>query len=193
VPHRSQDAFLCGAVGAAFRSASELVTHPHPVVPIRDGLFGLPVRVADGLQLGQWNSETVLPRPDDKVPVVAQDAPGQNPRRRPRVRFQQHPLKRRLIRLLAEQRQPGYRPVQDMIDVPARSHSGCSWHELKTNPTRAACQQLAASPFRTPRFVLQHYRVAEPGRESPQALRALTRSLKARKVRACWWNGISVW
>ena len=69
----------------------------------------------------------VCVRPDGEVPVVGQDAAGQDADRVPPKRFDHDPLKRLEVGVLAEEVPLADRSVQHMVHLPAGSFSRCSW------------------------------------------------------------------
>jgi hypothetical protein len=70
-------------------------------------------------------------RPHGEVPVVGQDAVGQDADRVPLVSFDHDPLERLEVGVLAEEVHPAARSVQDMVYQPAGCFSRCSWHGQK--------------------------------------------------------------
>ena len=70
----------------------------------------------------------VCVRPDGEVPVVGQDAGGQDADRVPLVRLDHDPLERLEVGVLAEEVHLADRSVQHMVHLPAGCFSRCSWH-----------------------------------------------------------------
>jgi len=69
----------------------------------------------------------VCVRPDGEVPVVGQDAVGQDADRVPLVRLDHDPLERLEVGVLAEAVHLADRSVQHMVHLPAGCFSRCSW------------------------------------------------------------------
>ena len=69
-----------------------------------------------------------LPRPDDEMPVRAHGAPAEDPQGMQAVGLDHDPLEGLEIRLFAKQREPRYRPIEDVVDVSAGCCSCSSWH-----------------------------------------------------------------
>ncbi len=58
--------------------------------------------------------------------MIRHDTVVQNPDPAPLVGLGQHPLERRVVGRLRQQRQPGHRAVEHVIDESAGSHAGLS-------------------------------------------------------------------
>jgi hypothetical protein len=69
--------------------------------------------------------------PDDEVPVVGQDAVGEDADGVPPMRLDDDLLIRLEVGVLVEEADPADRPVQDVVDLTCRSLSRGSWHGLR--------------------------------------------------------------
>ena len=95
----------------------------------------------------------VCVRPDGEVPVVGQDAVGQDADRVPLVRLDHDPLERLEVGVLAEEVHLADRSVQHMVHLPAGCFSRCSWYSctFPENAEAAATGQgVVSADFSTP-------------------------------------------
>src|SRR5437764_2318890 len=89
----------------------------------------LPARRVSQAQVSEELRElAVFLGPDNEMPVIAHDVPGEQTRVKTLIRLQQHSIKRLEILLLLKQPQPAVGAVENMIDVSARSDAGDSGH-----------------------------------------------------------------
>ena len=122
VPQDDQQMFV-----ARHREAPEpsLIQMTIPDGPVRDPSTHR-MRVCQPTEEGRHLAVCV--RPDGEVPVVGQDAAGQDADRVPLVRLDQDPLERLEVGVLAEEVHLADRSVQHIVHLHAGCISRCSWH-----------------------------------------------------------------
>ena len=92
-------------------------------------------------------------RPDDKVPVIGQDAIRQDADGVSVVGFDHDVLERLEVGVLAQEVHPAHRSVQGMVHLPILCFSRGSWYREQGTKERRPPPILAASPFPLrPRF-----------------------------------------
>ena len=122
VPQDDQQMFV-----ALHREALEpsLIQMTVPDGPVRDPPTHR-MRVCQPTEEGRHLAVCV--RPDGEVPVVGQDAVGQDADRVPLVRLDHDPLERLEVGVLAEEVHLADRSDQHMVHLPAGCISRCSWY-----------------------------------------------------------------
>jgi len=115
-------------------------------------IVGVP---AHGVGVGEPADEggqlAVGPRPEHHVPVIGHEAVGQQADRTALAGLGQHAFEGREVLGLLEQRQPGHRPIEDVINQTAGSNTGLSWHDREGSIVDDGSQGKESRPLIRPR------------------------------------------
>lgn len=120
-----------------------------PLVEMAGGMIvGVPAhRVGVGEPADKGGQLAVGPRPEDHVPVIGHQAVGQQADGLSLPGLGQHAFEGRVVLRLLQQRQPGHRPIEDVINQTARSNAGLSRHGREDSIVDDGSQEKESRPL----------------------------------------------
>lgn len=108
-----------------------------------------------------------LSRPDDEVPVIAQEHVSQDSERHAFTGLCQNLLEGGKIRILLEQAEPAIRPIEHMVHITADNRSRTSGHSVNLPPSTIPVNRNDSRPLYFTQLILEGT-IGQKGLQSPQ-------------------------